>query len=280
MQNYDEIRIERLKVFAHHGVLDEEKEEGQYFFLSLVLYVDSFAAEESDDLKNAVDYGEICCRAEEITRETRFNLIETLAAEIAESIMKENSQIKGISVEVNKPSAPVKAKFSNISVTTKRFRKKAYIAFGSNLGDRKKHIAKALKRLGSIRGVEITKVSNTIETPPYGGIEQPPFLNGCIEISTFLKPHKLLKVLKDIEKLEGRQKTVRWGPRTLDLDIIFYGDLILEDEALTIPHEDMANRLFVLEPLAEIAPKYRHPKTGKTVEELLTSANRQLAMEK
>ena len=141
---------------------------------------------------------------------------------------------------------------------------KVYIGIGSNIGDRQGFIRRALE-LMPYYGVHVEKVSKIIETPPYGYKEQPPFLNCVAEVVTFLPPLRLLKALQDIEHRLGRVRVIRWGPRTIDLDILFYDDLVVETSYLKIPHPDMENRLFVLKPLAEIAPELKHPIHGKTV---------------
>ena len=113
------------------------------------------------------------------------------------------------------------------------------------------------------------KSSRLISTKPYGVTDQPDFLNGMIVVRTLLEPHELLDRLHKVESYEKRERTMRWGPRTLDLDIIYYDDLVMGDDELIIPHEDMQNRDFVLKPLLEIAPGKRHPITGDTPEMML-----------
>lgn len=108
-----------------------------------------------------------------------------------------------------------------------------------------------------------------METLPYGVVEQDNFVNGIIEIRTLLAPEELLQELHRIEQMEGRERKLHWGPRTLDLDIIFYDDLVYDSEDLMIPHIDMENRYFVLKPLSELAPNFRHPITHKTVAQML-----------
>ena len=108
-----------------------------------------------------------------------------------------------------------------------------------------------------------------IVTEPYGGVEQEDFLNGALEIETLLEPEELLEVLHQVEDAEGRKRTLRWGPRTLDLDILFYDRICYESENLVIPHVDLENRVFVLKPMSEIAPYFRHPINHKTMMGLL-----------
>ena len=136
------------------------------------------------------------------------------------------------------------------------------------MGDREKYINDAVKALDAAHGCSVTEVSSLIETPPYGVTDQADFLNGCLKLSTILSPEEVLAELHRIEQTAGRERVLRWGPRTLDLDIIFYDDRVLESKELCIPHVEMHKRLFVLGPLCEIAPYKRHPVYGKTVWEM------------
>ncbi len=144
----------------------------------------------------------------------------------------------------------------------------AYIAFGSNLGDKKEYILLAMKKMQEL-GMEFLKVSTMYETEPYGVVEQENFMNCVALIETNLTPMALLDTLLDVEKSLGRVRERRWGPRTIDLDIIFYDKKIINFVDLIIPHPDVQNRRFVLEPLSEIAPHYVHPMFHKKVIELL-----------
>ncbi|EYE89379.1 2-amino-4-hydroxy-6-hydroxymethyldihydropteridine pyrophosphokinase [Fervidicella metallireducens AeB] len=144
----------------------------------------------------------------------------------------------------------------------------AYIAFGSNIGDSYSTIEKAL-RLIEERGMKITKVSEIIETEPYGYKEQPKFVNGAIEVKTRLSCREVLLTLLQIEKDSGRVREFKWGPRNIDLDVILYNDEIYDEEDLKVPHPDMQNRDFVLKPLKDICPDYVHPVLKKSIAQLL-----------
>ncbi len=141
------------------------------------------------------------------------------------------------------------------------------IALGSNLGDSEKTLNQAIITLNDTEGIEIVNHSQWYQTKPIGP-PQPDYLNGCALIRTILNPEELLRTLLKIEQEFGRERKERWGARTLDLDIIFYGDLILNTSELEIPHPRMRERTFVLEPLAEIYPHWRDPVTGLTVSQL------------
>ena len=145
---------------------------------------------------------------------------------------------------------------------------RSIIAIGSNIGDRQGYIDRALEMIGERAG-EITAASDIIETKAYGYEDQDDFLNMAIEIDTDLGPGELLACLNGIEAELDRTREIHWGPRTIDLDIIFYGDEIIDEEDLHIPHIDMYNRDFVLGPVAQIAHDLTDPRTGKTVDRLL-----------
>ena len=144
-----------------------------------------------------------------------------------------------------------------------------YIGFGSNIGDRLAHIQNAIHALSKTEGITLQKISSIYQTDPVGYETQAQFLNGVAAIQTDLPPLSLLRTLKDIEALVGRQHRIRWGPREIDLDILIYGDLCLHTEKLVVPHPEMHLRRFVLVPLVEIAPALVHPVLKETVQTLL-----------
>ena len=146
----------------------------------------------------------------------------------------------------------------------------AYVGLGSNLGRRERNIEAALNALQTTRGVEVVAISSLYETDPVGGPEeQPRFINAAAHVRTTLGPARLLAVCNQIEDALGRQREIRWGPRTIDVDLLIYDREIRADPELTLPHPLLHERRFVLEPLAEIAPDLLHPVLQMTVGELL-----------
>lgn len=145
---------------------------------------------------------------------------------------------------------------------------RAYLALGSNIGDKDRYIREAIDMLNEHEAIKIVKVSPTYNTAPVGYTDQADFLNAAVAIDTTLSPRELLAVCLDIEQRLGRVRTIRWGPRTVDIDIIFYDDLIIDDGILTVPHPRMHERGFVLQPLYDIAPNAVHPIYKKTVEQM------------
>jgi 2-amino-4-hydroxy-6-hydroxymethyldihydropteridine diphosphokinase len=145
----------------------------------------------------------------------------------------------------------------------------AYIGLGSNMGDKIANIKKAIEELGEIQGSKVLAVSSFYKTEPVGDIEQDWFVNAAAKIETGLSPGEILTALLNIERGLGRVRDVRWGPRTIDLDILLYNNLVLDEEGLAIPHPFMHERRFVLAPLAEIAPDEIHPGLKKSIRELL-----------
>ena len=130
----------------------------------------------------------------------------------------------------------------------------AYLGLGSNLGDRMSKLEFALRKLAALPATRLLARSSIYETAPWGILDQPDFLNMCVKLETRLSPHALLDAGLLIELEAGRRRVARWGPRTLDIDILVYSDLALHDERLTIPHPKLAERIFVIMPLLEIEP--------------------------
>ena len=144
---------------------------------------------------------------------------------------------------------------------------RAYIALGSNVGDRLSYLRRALKALKEHPEIHLSALSSVYETKPVGLTEQADFLNMVAAVDTALSPHALLDVTQGIEQALHRRREIRWGPRTLDIDILLYGNVTMEEDRLTIPHPRMTERAFVLVPLAELGPDVDIPGTGRTVQQ-------------
>jgi 2-amino-4-hydroxy-6-hydroxymethyldihydropteridine diphosphokinase len=139
---------------------------------------------------------------------------------------------------------------------------RAYVGLGANLGPREVTLLRAVDLLAAVDGVEVVAVSQLRETDPVGIVDQPPFLNGAVAIDTSLAPRALLDVLLETERALGRVRAERWGPRTIDLDLLVYGDQIVDEPGLRVPHPRLAERRFALEPLADLDPALEIPGLG------------------
>ncbi|MCX5776260.1 MAG: 2-amino-4-hydroxy-6-hydroxymethyldihydropteridine diphosphokinase [Candidatus Firestonebacteria bacterium] len=156
----------------------------------------------------------------------------------------------------------------------------AYLSLGGNLGNRLLNLKKAITLLGKNAGIKIVKTSPLYETEPVGKVRQGLFLNGVVKIKTSLTPVGLLLACKEVERRLKRVKTVNWGPRKIDIDIILYGAEIVKRSFLTIPHKEMTKREFVLRPLVDLENKGRHPLLGKTYKKLLAEIKGQKKVKK
>jgi 2-amino-4-hydroxy-6-hydroxymethyldihydropteridine diphosphokinase len=148
----------------------------------------------------------------------------------------------------------------------------AFVGIGSNLGDREATLRRAVELLAAEEGIEVVAVSELRETEPVGPVEQGPFVNGAVRLATELPPHELLERLLAIEQRLGRVRKERFGPRTIDLDLLVYGEQVIDEPGLTIPHPRLHERRFALEPLAELAPELVIPGRG-SISALLAKLN-------
>ena len=156
---------------------------------------------------------------------------------------------------------------------------RVFIGVGSNEGDRLALISKASRAIGSLPNVQLRQTASILETEPVGGPPQGPYLNTVVELETTLSPEKLLGALQEIERQLGRVSSAqRWAPRPIDLDLLLYNDHIIGEPHLTIPHPRLHDRLFVLEPLAQLAPDVLHPVFKRTIGELLSAALSSLSL--
>ena len=262
------ITIKNLEVFAYHGVFPEEQKIGQLFFISAKLYLNTSPVAQKDSLETSVNYDEVCHFLTSLMTEKTFCLIETVAEYLVRNLLWKYPLIHAVELSLSKPNAPVNLPFEDISITVKKSWHDVYLGIGSNLGNRKDYLDFAIAKLNEDKNCIVCKISSYIVTKPYGGVEQEDFLNGATYIRTIYSPHELLCFLHEIENSAGRKRIIHWGPRTLDLDILLYDNLILEDSDLIIPHPDMENREFVLKPLREIAPFKLHPVLLKRIRDI------------
>lgn len=264
----DIIKIKDLEVFGNHGVYKEENILGQKFLISADLYGDLSKAAKFDDIESSVNYGEVCQFIKKETQKNTFKLIESLTQHLATSILLKYTKIRKVQVEVKKPWAPVLMPLDTVSIVMERKWHKVYLSIGSNMGNKEKNLKEAIHLLDQDKYTKVNKVSTFIITSPVGDVVQDDFLNGALGIETLRNPKELLDLIKEIEAVLKRERTLRWGPRTIDLDILFFDDEIIEREDLIIPHIELENRMFVLEPMVEIAPYVKHPISGKSIDQL------------
>ncbi|QIV87205.1 2-amino-4-hydroxy-6-hydroxymethyldihydropteridine diphosphokinase [Glutamicibacter mishrai] len=251
----DRISIYGISATGYHGVFDHEKRDGQKFIIDVVLHVDITRAAASDNVLDTVHYGEVSELVVEQIQAGPWDLIEKLGSEIADAILAAYPSVLQIDVVVHKPQAPIPVPFTDVTISLTRAQKQhtAIIALGANLGDPKATLAQAVKDLG--QELEILKVSPLAITKPVGGPpDQPDYTNQVIEVRTRHSAHELLDLCQGIEAKHHRTREVRWEARTLDLDLITYDQLRLDDERLTLPHPRAAIRGFVLTPWSWMDP--------------------------
>lgn len=251
----DRVFVTNLCLMGNHGVFPEEKRLGQKFFVDIDCHLDLTAAAASDDYSQAVCYHALCALAQEVSDSEQLNLIDTLASRIAEAVLARHPDVEEVRVAVRKPWAAMPASIDTLGVEVRR-RRRLRVAFGigSNVGDTARNLGLAVAHLQAQDGLEIDAVSKFHTTAPWGKLDQDWFLNACVTGWTEMHPLALMKLCKRIELAIGRLPGERWGPRVIDIDLLHAGDLLINTPELTLPHRDMWNRAFVLEPLVEIAP--------------------------
>lgn len=255
----DRIDISGLRAVTIVGALPHEREIPQPLQIDLSLEVDLRDAGRTDELGDTVHYGLVADRVIAAVEESKDILLERLVARVADEVLSFD-RVDAVEVELTKLRPPIAVDASTTSVRIRRTRAdadlpahtvhRAYVALGSNLGDRESFLRLGVRGLG-----HVTAMSSVYETDPVGGPEdQGAYLNMVVEVETSLDPFALLRRCQRIEAEAMRQRVVRWGPRTLDVDIIQFGDISIDSDELVVPHPRFAERRFVLEPLAELAP--------------------------
>ena len=256
----DQIEISAIRTVAIVGALPHEREIPQPLQIDLTLEVDLADAGRSDDLDDTVHYGWVADQVVAVVSESKDVLLERLAARVADEVLTFD-RVEAVTVTLTKLRPPIAVDAASTAVRINRTRSasavapqsphRAFIALGSNLGDRREFL-----RMG-VAGLErVVAMSQVYETDPVGGPDdQGAYLNMVVEIETSLDPFALLRRCQRIEGEAMRQRVVHWGPRTLDVDIIMYDDAVIQTADLVVPHPHFAERRFVLTPLAEIAPQ-------------------------
>lgn len=262
------INVKGIKAYGYIGVYDEEKRKGQPFIVDFTLYKDTLDAK--DRLNDTIDYSKAAGLVKSYVEEARCDLIESVAYTLACKLLNIYDSLNGVCVTMHKPRAPLGMEFEDVCVCAELFWHDVCIGLGSNMGDRRENLDYAVDYFKGCPSFKQVKVSDYIETKPYGGVEQDDFLNACVRAYTYLSPEQLLQECMKIEMARGRERTVRWGPRTLDVDILLYDMLVMSTPLLTIPHDDMCNRTFVLRPLSQIAGDVIHPVKRKSINSLMS----------
>lgn len=296
MHPLDQIALTGLRAFAHHGVYDDERRDGQTFVLDVTVHLPLGG---SDELGATIHYGELAQEVVDAVQRDPVDLIETVAERVAEVVLAHERAVF-VTVTVHKPDAPIPVPFADAAVTIHRGRpermravgeamaatavvddaepagseavapepplERAVIALGSNLGDREATIRAAVRDLAGLPRTTVVAASGLVQTPavkPDGvDLDAPAYLNAVVLLDTTLVPRALMVALHGIERAHGRERAERWGDRTLDLDLIAYGQQLVAGGDLTVPHPRAAERDFVLAPWLQLDPDAVLPGVG------------------
>lgn len=254
----DHVLINDLRFESIIGVLDQERLAPQPLRVDVDMEIDLHDAGSSDDLEQTVHYGEVAVALANLARDTQYLLLERLAQHMAEVVLS-FSLVRAVELTLTKLQPPIPEQIDSTAVRIRRVRAevsnttrhRAIVALGSNLGRREAHLRFAVERLGE----SVVAQSQVFETDPVGGPDdQGAYLNMVVVLETELDPYALLRWLHRIEADAGRERIVHWGPRTLDLDLLFFDDVVITGGNLAVPHPRYAERRFVLAPLSEVAP--------------------------
>jgi dihydroneopterin aldolase / 2-amino-4-hydroxy-6-hydroxymethyldihydropteridine diphosphokinase len=256
----DRIEIRALRVVGIVGALDEERERAQPFEVDVDIHTDLTRPGETDDLDDTLNYALPVGMIETVIRKGGHVLLERVASRIAEEILQD-VRVQAVDVTVRKLRPPIPSDVASTAITIHRNRAhysrpprpltRAYLALGTNLGDRRAYLRAAIDGLDRVAAVSNVYETDPVDTPEGSGR----YLNMAVAIDTDLDPFALLAHCQTIEKEYGRVRGVRNAPRTLDVDVLLYGDVAIQSDELTIPHPRMWERRFVMAPLADIAPE-------------------------
>lgn len=249
------LAIGGIRLLGRHGLLPEELQRAQPFEVSLELELDMASAASSDRLADTVDYAVALEAARAVVEGPPAALLEALAGRIATAVLVAAPRSSAVRVEVRKlrPPVPVDVGWAGVAVYVGRsdLSRRVFLSLGSNLGDRQVQIRAALESLGS----RLVAVSRCYETEPQGGPPgQPPYLNVVAELLTADTPRQLLDLARELETAAGRVRAERWGPRTLDVDVLWIDGEQVDQDDLQVPHPRMWDRRFVTVPLGDLDP--------------------------
>lgn len=264
----DKVIIKDLELNICNGVNDDEKVNPQPFIFTIEIGLDFMSNASEDDINKTISYSKVKKLIVPYLESHVFNLLEKMAYEVCKLILINFPMADFVNIKIKKPKAPITGKFKYVGVKSTLSWHKVYLSLGSNMGDREHFLDLAIEELKNDDNFKDIIESKRINTKPYGGVAEGEFINSAVELKTMYNPHALLDRLHEIEALGERTRDIHWGNRTLDLDILFYDDLILSDKDLVIPHADLENRMFVLEPLMELNPNIVHPLYNKRVSTL------------
>jgi len=256
----DKMEVRGIEVWAHHGVFDHERRDGQPFIIDVAWWLDTTVPARTDDLESTIDYGKVVRMVVEEVRGAPVDLIETLANRLVRTLL-ERFGMDRVQISVHKPEAPIGVRFDDVCLTVCAEREQSLrqvvFSLGSNIEPRFDYLQFAVDGLIATPGIEQVRVSSVYETQPQSEICQPDFLNAVVLAQTSLAAGELLRRAMDLESLAHRTRTTEHGPRTLDIDVIAVGDEERISPDLILPHPRARNRAFVLIPWLELDPDAR-----------------------
>ena len=255
---FDQIQLYGLSFQTLIGINPEEQDTLQPVTIDLNLYLMPLKACRTDDLTQSISYATVYDQVAHLVHTHHVGLVERLAGLIAETLLKKHPALMALDVAVSKPQAPLPGPFAKAGITIHRTRADfalmtaVDLSLGANLGDCLETLKQAISLLGGHPQNHLVAVSAVYQTTPVGLLNQPDFYNLVVRLETSLDPFALLDFCQQIEQRFDRERVLRWGPRTLDIDLLTYGQLITESAQLSLPHPRMGERDFVLIPLAEL----------------------------
>jgi len=265
----DKIILSNLEFYGYHGYFSEENVLGQRFRVTIEAYGELSLSHISGDLDDSVSYVDIYDVVNKVFFSKTYKILEQLGYDIGKAIIDNFFRIKSVQVLVMKPEVPIPVTCDYFGIQQEIKRELiSYIGLGSNLGDREGYLNSAIHQLEFNKEIEVTKISKVYETDPFGYEDQGMFLNMVVEVKTSLSPRALLKYCNHIEGNLLRKRDIRWGPRTIDVDILTYDNYTSDEEILTLPHPRIKERAFVLLPLKDVVEE-NFELYGKKINQLI-----------